>query len=70
MLGKVVQIAAEEGKSINLLRKTALGRLNSQTLTDFTTSFAALEDSGIEGTNVSTTIEAPAILIFPIAIYI
>ena len=70
ILGKVVQIAREDSESINLLRNTALGRLQSDRLNELTSSFASLEDSGFERTSVSTNIEAPAILIFPIAIYI
>ena len=70
VLGKIIQLARKSGEAINLLRKTTLGRLDSDTLNQLTSAFASLEENGFQEINVSTLIEAPAILIFPIAIYL
>ncbi|MHA1227213.1 MAG: DUF6414 family protein, partial [Candidatus Hodarchaeales archaeon] len=70
VIGKIIQLSRKQGEQINLLRKTTLGRVDTNILEQIFAAFDSLEGSGFHGNNVSTMIEAPAILIFPIAIYL
>lgn len=70
VLGKVVQIAVESSETINLLRKTALGKINVSVLNQFVASLSSLGETGLTTEGLETKIGGPAVLVLPIAIYI
>lgn len=71
VIGKVVKVVPDKSDAINLLRKTPLGRLKPTMLSELTASFSQLEDTGFQqDLKFTTSVEGPAILIIPIAIFL
>ena len=71
VIGKIVKVIPEKTEAINLLRKTPLGRLDPTMLSGLTVPFSQLEETGFQqNLKFTTSIEGPAILIIPIAIYL
>lgn len=70
ILGKVVQICKENGE-ISLLRNTVFSRLQLDKMQEFQEIFndPSLKQIG-GGSSITTSIQAPVIMIIPIAIYI
>jgi len=68
ILGKVVR-RIKNDESFNLLRGSALG-LNEEFILEIGNSLISLEEQGFEIQNTFTRVEAPAIQVIPIAIYI
>ena len=69
ILGKVIGICKDETESINLLRKSSLTVLSNDMLNDM---FACFEQKEFEEFNLpefKATINGPAIIVIPIAIY-
>lgn len=70
ILGKVVQICKEDGE-ISLLRNTVFSRLQLDKMKEFQDVFNDPSLSQFTGEGgITTTIQAPVIMIIPIAIYI
>ncbi len=72
VLGKVVRVVMpDSGESINLLRKTTLGRFGRKTLDQLSEGFdnSELEEAGINFPKLITEIEGPALQVIPIAIF-
>lgn len=70
ILGKVVQICKEDGE-ISLLRNTVFSRLQLDKMKEFQDVFNEPSLSQFVGEGgITTTIQAPVIMIIPIAIYI
>lgn len=70
ILGKVVQICKEDGE-ISLLRNTVFSRLQLDKMKEFQDVFNDPSLSQFVGEGgITTTIQAPVIMIIPIAIYI
>ena len=70
VLGKVIAICKEEKDNINLLRKTALGQLSHDDLDEIIRGFKDNEIKPFNLPELITKIEAPAVILIPIAIYI
>lgn len=71
VIGKVVKVVPDNSNVINLLRKTPLGRLDPTMLSSLTVPFSQLEETGFQqDLKFTTSIEGPAILIIPIAIFL
>lgn len=71
VIGKVVKVVPDNSSSINLLRKSPLGRLDPTKLSELTVPFSQLEETGFQqDLKFTTAIEGPAILIIPIAIFL
>lgn len=71
ILGKVIKVVPPNGGSINLLRKTPLGRLDTNMLSGLTVPFTELEAAGFQqDVKFTTSIEGPSFLIIPIAIFL
>lgn len=69
VLGKVVSVSKEESEKIDLLRKTTLSILSEEMITNL---FSGLNGETIPGINLPdliTTINGPALIVIPIAIY-
>lgn len=70
ILGKVVQICKEEGE-ISLLRNTVFSRLQLDKMKEFQDVFNDPSLSQFVGEGgITTTVQAPVVMIIPIAIYI
>lgn len=70
ILGKVVQICKEEGE-ISLLRNTVFSRLQLDKMKEFQDVFNDHSLSQFVGEGgITTTVQAPVVMIIPIAIYI
>ena len=70
ILGKVVQICKDDGE-ISLLRNTVFSKLQLDKMKEFQDVFSDPSLSQFVGEGgIKTTIEAPVIMIIPIAIYI
>ena len=70
VLGKIVQIYKESGE-ISLLRNTVFSKLQIDKMKEFQDLFNSPDICGFVGERgVTTTIEAPVIMVIPIAIYI
>ena len=70
ILGKVVQICKEEGE-ISLLRNTVFSRLQLDKMKEFQDVFNDPSLSKFVGEGgITTTVQAPVVMIIPIAIYI
>lgn len=69
ILGKVIRIIRSD-ESINLLRKTTFGRFDPKMLNQFSSSFEGIENAGLNFPEFITEIEAPALQVIPIAIFI
>lgn len=71
VIGKVVKVVPDNRNAINLLRKTPLGRLDPEILSGLTVAFSQLEETGfLQDLKFTTSIEGPAFLIIPIAIFL
>jgi len=71
VIGKVVKVVPDNSSSINLLRKSPLGRLDPTMLRGLAGPFSQLEATGFQqDLKFTTSIEGPAILIIPIAIFL
>lgn len=70
IFGKVTKICTSEDEKINLLRNTSFTLIREKMLDELFTSFNSLNDENFNIENVKTIIEAPSILIIPIAIYV
>lgn len=69
ILGKVIKVCDNNGKGINLLRKTTLNILDPDSLTSFMTIFQSPDLAQFNLPEVRFTIESPAAIVIPIAIY-
>lgn len=70
ILGKIVQICKESGE-ISLLRNTVFSKLQLDKMKEFKDLFNDPSLSQLVGEGgITTTIEAPVVMIIPIAIYI
>ena len=70
ILGKIVQICKDSGE-ISLLRNTVFSKLQLDKMKEFKDLFNAPSLSQLVGEGgITTTIEAPVVMIIPIAIYI
>ncbi len=70
VLGKVVRVLPEGSKEkLNLLRKTGLGKIQTQLLQEMTTKLQGAEAAGFKTPDLAMEIEAPAIQVMPIATF-
>ena len=72
VLGKVISVCKDEGKSISLLRKTTLSILTEDMLNKMFSGFQNIDEEEKELFNLpelKTRITSPAIIVIPIAIY-
>ncbi|CAN5729043.1 hypothetical protein BH23CHL4_BH23CHL4_11780 [soil metagenome] len=70
VLGKATRVLTKgDGSSINLLRKTSLGRMPSDALDQLFNAFKDTQTTGFSFPEIVTEIEGPAIQIIPVAIY-
>jgi len=70
ILGKVTRVVLPDtDDAINLLRKTAFGRLKPELFNEFSSAFAGLEEAGMRSPEMITEIRGPAILVVPLAIF-
>jgi len=70
VLGKVTRVVLPDtNETINLLRKTAFGRLKPELFENFSVAFADMESAGIRSPKMVTEIGGPAMLVVPIAIF-
>jgi hypothetical protein len=69
VLGKVTKvISGDSTESINLLRKTSLGRLQGEVIEKLTSAFGETQQQGLNLPPVVTEIRGPAMQIMPISI--
>jgi len=69
VLGKVVRIIESESDTINLLRKTSFGLLDSKILDQIKSGFDEVERGGIKVPELITEVNGPALVVIPIAIF-
>lgn len=70
VLGKVVRVVRSDSEAtINLLRKTAFGRFNSELFDELSETVSNAEDAGIDLPDFVTEIEGPAIQVMPVAVF-
>jgi hypothetical protein len=70
VLGKVTRfIPATDVETINLLRKTTLGRLQASVLDQLRTPLEEMQQGGIDLPQFRTEIEPPVVQILPIAVF-
>jgi hypothetical protein len=69
LLGKVAK-KLDKGNSINLLQGSALSGLGEEVLSPFLDVLKQVGKEGLRFPEVTTEVEAPAIQIIPIAVYI
>ncbi|WP_373485826.1 DUF6414 family protein [Acetobacterium malicum] len=70
ILGKVSKVVNTESEEINLLRNTSFSVFQKSILKDMFSSFAELEKFGFNSIEISTTVNGPALMVVPIAIYL
>ena len=72
VLGKVVRVVdSGSDEAINLLRRTALGKFNSEMLEEqFNNSQETIKGSGMNLPDLATRIEGPAMQVIPVAIFV
>jgi hypothetical protein len=72
VLGKVVRVVdSGSDEAINLLRRTALGKFNSEMLEgQFNNSQETIKGSGMNLPDLATRIEGPAMQVIPVAIFV
>ena len=69
-MGKVTRFISESSdETLNLLRKTTLGRLQAPLLEQLTSGFGELEEAGVVLPEVRTVVEPPLVQILPIAVF-
>lgn len=69
VLGKVIKVCKDENESINLLRKNTLGVLDDKSLEELLQAFQPQELASFNLPEVRFKIEAPSMIVIPIAIY-
>ncbi len=69
VLGKVSKVIKSESDSINLMRKTSFGKMNTNLINTFKGSLAQIGESGLEVEDLTTEILGPAMQVIPIAIF-
>lgn len=69
VLGKVISVYNNENDSINLLRKSTLSVLSNDLLDQLFTSLNSDEMKQFNLPKLKIEIQAPAIIVIPIAIY-
>jgi hypothetical protein len=70
VLGKVVRVLPKGSEEkLNLLRKTGLGKIQTQLLQEMTAKLQGAEGAGFKIPDLAMEIEAPAIQVMPIAIF-
>ncbi len=70
VLGKVTKVISNESDdTINLLRKTSLGKLQDSLLNQMFSGFENMAEHGIKEMNIDKEISGPAIQIIPIGIF-
>jgi hypothetical protein len=70
VLGKVTRsIPADSDETINLLRKTSLGRLNASLLDGMKEPFKEMQSGGMNLPDFKTEIGPPAVQLLPIAVF-
>ncbi|HHT9124420.1 MAG TPA: DUF6414 family protein [Candidatus Brocadiia bacterium] len=70
VLGKVVKKITEKDDSIDLLRGSALSGVSEEILSPLLDALRQVGEQGIKIPNLVTKVEAPAIQIIPIAVYV
>jgi hypothetical protein len=71
LLGKVVRnLSDTSGEAIDLLQGTALGGVGRETLDELLQGFQAAEQEGLKLPEIRTSVEAPALQVVPIGIYV
>jgi hypothetical protein len=72
VLGKVARVVDTNSEAaINLLRRTALGKFNSEMLDNHLNNpQESVKESGMDLPDLATKIEGPAILVVPMAIFV
>ena len=72
VIGKITKIINEPDDSINLLRNTSFSLFQQSVLDALFSDFAGpdAQKAGMEIPNTSTTVNGPAVMILPIAIFI
>jgi len=64
-------VDSDSGAAINLLRRTALGKFNSEMLDNHLNNpQESVKESGMDLPDLATKIEGPAILVVPMAIFV
>lgn len=72
VLGKVISVCKDEGKSISLLRKTTLSIFSEEMLNQMLSGFQNIDEEQQKQfalPKLKTQIDSPAIIVIPIAIY-
>ena len=69
VLGKVISVCNHENESIDLLRKTTLSILPENTLSEMFSIFDGKEYEQFSFPKLVTKIDAPAVIIIPVAIF-
>ncbi len=71
VIGKIVRVVRSDSEgTINLLRKTAFGRFNSDLFDELGSALAGTKEAGIELPEFVTKVEGPAIQVMPMAIFV
>ena len=69
VLAKIIKICHDENEKINLLRKTSLGILASESKKEFLSAFNSPELAALNLPKLRTEISGPAFIVIPIEIY-
>ena len=69
VLGKIIKICRNDDEKIDLLRKTTLGILDTESKNEFLSAFNSSELAVFNLPKLRTEISGPAFIIIPIAIY-
>lgn len=70
VLGKVTRVVKTDSEeSINLLRKTSFGHMDSSVFDQLGDAFQDEEENGVRFPELVTEIEGPALQVIPIAIF-
>lgn len=69
VLGKVIKVCKDDTTSINLLRKNTLGILDDNSLDELLKAFKSEELAAFNLPEIRFKIEAPAMIVIPIAVY-
>ncbi|MBI4911139.1 MAG: hypothetical protein HY823_00230 [Acidobacteria bacterium] len=69
ILGKVSKVIQNKTETINLLRKTSFGKMNTQMLESFKFPLEKMSESGLQVEELTTEVLGPAMQIIPIAIF-
>ncbi len=69
VLGKVISICKEDTENIDLLRKTSLSILSEELLNEMFSGFKTSDMKQFNLPELKTKINAPAVIVIPVAIY-